>query len=188
MVGLFSCDKVRLMSEPKIPVEYAAFWKRAIAFFVDLAVVVTLYSLLIYILNHLLVLPVEYAPILERGLSLKMSPYVNEHFVEIVLLYSLSKLAVLFLYFTLLESSPLQATLGKLMLGIKVTDLLGKRISFARGTVRFFSKLLSGQLLLIGYLMAVFTEKKQALHDLLAGTLVVSTGSEFLSSSTRGVD
>ncbi|MGI8638732.1 MAG: RDD family protein [Pyrinomonadaceae bacterium] len=165
------------MDEQNSNFGFAAFWKRAVAFVVDLAVVVALYSLLISALNSLLALPVEYSPILERGLSLKMSPYVEEHFIEIALLYSFSKLAILFPYFTLLESSRWQATLGKLILGIKVTDLSGGRISFARATGRFFGKILSGQVLLIGYLMAAFTERKQALHDLLAGTLVVRNGS-----------
>ena len=58
-------------------------------------------------------------------------------------------------------------------LGLKVTDLQGKRISFARATGRHFAKLLSGMILLIGYIMAGLTERKQALHDMIAGTLVV---------------
>jgi uncharacterized RDD family membrane protein YckC len=103
-----------------------------------------------------------------------MSPYVEEHFIEIVLLYSFLKLTVLIPYFTLLESSRLQATFGKLLLGIRIVDLSGKRISLARGVGRFFAKALSGQVLLIGYFMAAFSEKKQTLHDLLAGTLVVT--------------
>ena len=165
------------MNEQVSSFKFAAFWKRAVALAVDAIIVVAIYSLLIYVVNNLLALPLEYSPFLERGLSLKMSPYVEEHFVEIVLLYSLTKLAVLFPYFTLLESSRLQATLGKLLFGIKVVGLSGKRISFARATGRFFAKILSGQVLLIGYLMAAFTERKQALHDLLAGTLVVTNES-----------
>jgi uncharacterized RDD family membrane protein YckC len=58
-------------------------------------------------------------------------------------------------------------------LGIRVTDLDGGRISFGRATGRYFGKILSGLILGIGFLMAAFTERKQALHDLLAGTLVV---------------
>ncbi len=77
------------------------------------------------------------------------------------------------LYFTLMESSARQATLGKMALGIVVTDDAGKRISFARANVRYWSKILSAMFLCIGYMMAGFTEKKQALHDLIASTLVV---------------
>lgn len=77
------------------------------------------------------------------------------------------------LYFALFESSSMQATLGKRVVGIYVTDLGGRRISFARATGRHFSKLISSATLLIGYVMAGFTEKKQALHDMIAGTLVL---------------
>ena len=78
------------------------------------------------------------------------------------------------LYYALQESSPAQATIGKRALGIKVVDLSGQRIGFGRASGRFFAKILSALVLLIGYIMAAFTEKKQALHDLLAGTLVVN--------------
>ncbi|HCG30515.1 MAG TPA: hypothetical protein DEU95_12525 [Chloroflexi bacterium] len=78
------------------------------------------------------------------------------------------------LYFALQESSERQATIGKRALGIIVTDLQGERVTFARATGRFFSKYLSGVIFSIGYIMAAFTSRKQALHDLLASTLVVN--------------
>jgi uncharacterized RDD family membrane protein YckC len=74
-----------------------------------------------------------------------------------------------------MESSSKQATLGKMALGLKVTDERGQRISFARATGRHFSKIISGMILLIGYIMAGFTARKQALHDVIAGTLVIRT-------------
>ena len=77
------------------------------------------------------------------------------------------------LYSALQESSEKQATVGKKMMGIRVTDLDGNRISFGRATGRHFAKIISACILLIGYIMAAFTEKKQALHDIMAGTLVV---------------
>jgi uncharacterized RDD family membrane protein YckC len=77
------------------------------------------------------------------------------------------------LYFSLFESSKLQGTLGKAALNIRVTDSEGKRISFGRATGRYFAKLLSGALFLIGYLIQPFTKRRQALHDLIAATLVV---------------
>ena len=80
----------------------------------------------------------------------------------------------MWLYNALMESSSKQATLGKIALGIVVVDLSGKRISFARATGRFFSKFLISSILMIGYILAAFTEKKQALHDIIAGTLVVN--------------
>jgi uncharacterized RDD family membrane protein YckC len=76
------------------------------------------------------------------------------------------------LYEAFMESSSYQATLGKMILGMKVTDLSGNRISFGRATGRHFAKWISGMILCIGYIMVGFTERKQGLHDLLAGTLV----------------
>jgi uncharacterized RDD family membrane protein YckC len=80
---------------------------------------------------------------------------------------------IAWLYFALQESSPKQATIGKQAMGISVSDLNGDRITFARATGRYFAKILSGIILLIGYIMAAFTEKRQALHDMIAGTVVV---------------
>jgi len=81
------------------------------------------------------------------------------------------------LYCALLESSPWQATLGKKALGIRVTDLSGNRISFGRASGRYFAKVLSGLICLVGLIMVAFTEKKQGLHDLVAGTLVLKGAS-----------
>ena len=77
------------------------------------------------------------------------------------------------LYFALMESSARQATLGKMALGIRVTDLDGNRIGFGKATGRYFAKILSALILFIGFLMVAFTQRKQGLHDILAGTLVV---------------
>jgi uncharacterized RDD family membrane protein YckC len=81
------------------------------------------------------------------------------------------------LYPALMHSSSLQATVGKLAFGIKVTDLQGQRISFGRAVGRYFAGWLSALILYIGYLMAGFTERRQALHDVMCGTLVVSKDS-----------
>lgn len=77
------------------------------------------------------------------------------------------------LYFALQESGQHQATIGKRALAIKVVTLAGKAPSFWRGTGRHFAKILSGLLLCIGYLMCIFTAKKQCLHDIMADCLVV---------------
>jgi uncharacterized RDD family membrane protein YckC len=83
-------------------------------------------------------------------------------------------LATVWLYFALLESGPVQATFGKRIMGLKVTDMAGERISFGRASGRFFGKLITGMIPFgIGYMMAGFTDRKQALHDLIAGTLVI---------------
>jgi uncharacterized RDD family membrane protein YckC len=78
------------------------------------------------------------------------------------------------LYKTLMESSSKQGTLGKMIMGIKVTDLNGERISFGRAVGRYLASIISTIILGIGLLMAGWTKKKQALHDIIAGTLVVN--------------
>lgn len=77
------------------------------------------------------------------------------------------------LYYAGLESSASQATLGKRLLGIKVVDMEGRRLSFGRALGRWFAAALSYITFYIGFLMAAFTERKQALHDFIASTQVV---------------
>ena len=84
-------------------------------------------------------------------------------------------LVVNWLYFALMESSASQATIGKTACGLRVTDESGRRISFGRATGRYFAKFISAILLLIGFMMVGWTQRKQGLHDLIAGTLVVRT-------------
>ncbi|MDR0291248.1 MAG: RDD family protein [Elusimicrobium sp.] len=82
--------------------------------------------------------------------------------------------AVWVLYFSLMESSPTQATLGKKLLGIKVTDAQGQRLTFVKALLRNLSKIISMFTLYIGFIMAAFTQKKQALHDIITDCLVVN--------------
>jgi uncharacterized RDD family membrane protein YckC len=72
-----------------------------------------------------------------------------------------------------MESSSNQATLGKMVVGLKVTNMEGEPISFMNATGRYFAKIISAIILMIGYIMAAFNPKKQALHDQLAKTLVL---------------
>lgn len=85
----------------------------------------------------------------------------------------LLQMVLWWLYKATMESSDMQATLGKKALGIKVTDMYGERISFARATGRFCGMLLSAVPLGAGLIMAGVTRKRQALHDMLASALVV---------------
>ncbi|MCF3111849.1 RDD family protein [Niabella sp. CC-SYL272] len=82
-------------------------------------------------------------------------------------------LVIQWLYFALMESSAKQATLGKMALGLKVTGMNGQRISFLNATGRYFGKIISAIIVFIGFLMVLWDDKKQALHDKMAGTLVV---------------
>ena len=97
--------------------------------------------------------------------------------VLLVLLFGVCATAVYmaatWLYVALMESSRFQGTLGKLAVGIKVTDREGNPISFGRATGRHFGKLVTALGAFSGYIMVAFTEKKQALHDIMAGCLVV---------------
>lgn len=83
-------------------------------------------------------------------------------------------IAISWLYHAFMESSARQATLGKMAMGIVVTDLHGQQVSFGRASGRFFGMYLSAFLLLIGFIMVAFTKRKQGLHDILAGCLVVN--------------
>jgi uncharacterized RDD family membrane protein YckC len=91
----------------------------------------------------------------------------------VVLYLSIISLIVPWFYYSGLESSKWQATVGKRVLNMKVTDLEGHRISFARATGRYFAKIISSLIFLIGYFMIGWTRRKQGLHDKLADTLVV---------------
>ena len=88
-------------------------------------------------------------------------------------LVDLANLIVGLVYFIGFESSKYQATPGKMALGLIVADSDGRRISPARAAGRYFAKILSALILLIGFIMVAFTERKQGLHDILAGTVVV---------------
>ncbi len=91
---------------------------------------------------------------------------------SVILFFVILGMGVKWLYFTLLESSPKQATLGKMSVGIVVTDANGQRISWQRANRRYWSKTISGGILLLGFVLAGLTPKKRALHDMIAGTLV----------------
>ncbi|MBN9091102.1 MAG: RDD family protein [Reyranella sp.] len=88
--------------------------------------------------------------------------------------FALASVLVGWLYFGLLESSDYGATLGKWILGLRVVDDQGGRISFLRASGRFFAKFISALILTIGFIMVALTDRKRALHDILAGTLVVT--------------
>ena len=138
---------------------YAGFWIRVLAYLID--------SLL---------LAIVFCP-LGFGLGLLgVAGEIDENspaWMGINLLLNVVSLLVGWLYFALTESSSWQATVGKRLLKLKVTDMHGQQISFGKATGRYFGQILSGMICGIGYIMVAFTEKKQGLHDMLAGTLVV---------------
>lgn len=135
---------------------YAGFWKRFGAAFIDGLIVGTPF-MIIALVNFFN--PMHLPAMLTGLLGLLMFPV---------------RIVIPWLYYAWFESSGSQATPGKMLLGIKVTNLDGERISFMNATGRYFGKILSSVTLLIGYIMAAFTERKQALHDIIASTLVVN--------------
>ena len=138
--------------------QYAGFWRRFAAYLIDSMVIAFALTNFASLLSRQLVVSITNAQTLNTYLAIAIS---------------VMSLLLTWAYYSGMESSPLQATIGKLVVGIYVTDLQGQRISFGRATGRFFGKIISGAILLIGYLMAGFTEKKQALHDMMARCLVL---------------
>jgi uncharacterized RDD family membrane protein YckC len=148
-------------------VQYAGFWLRFVAFLID--------AIVLWFVGLFITLPFMASMgigALMRGRP-PLTPGDLGPFFASVWRMILIRFAVNWLYFALLESSSWQATLGKKALGLEVTDLEGRRISFGKASGRFFGKIISALILWIGFIMAGFTEKKQALHDILAGCLVI---------------
>jgi uncharacterized RDD family membrane protein YckC len=126
---------------------YAGFWRRFAAYAIDYVIVM--------IGSAVLGAAATFAGLTSDGAQL-----------------SLLALASYFLYCTLLESSAWQATVGKRALGLRVMSRHGERLGFARAAARFVAKLLSVLTLCLGFVFIAVTRRRQALHDLIAGTLV----------------
>ena len=127
---------------------YAGFWIRFAAYFID-AVIITLVT---YALSF----------VIFQDYSI-FTPHLPSQLMSVVLGVA---------YFCGMESSSRQATLGKMGVGIKVGNSRGEQISFANAMGRYFAKILSALILCIGFMMAGWDSKKQALHDKLANTYV----------------
>jgi len=146
---------------PVVGVGYGGFWIRVIAVLIDAIVVRVVVAPVGMIFGGLGLAGGMMTGLPHHGLAL-----FGGGVTFILLLFGS------WLYEAFMESSSYQATLGKMIFGMKVTDLNGSRISFERATGRHFAKWLSAMVLGVGYIMVAFTERKQGLHDLLAGTLV----------------
>ena len=136
---------------------YAGFWRRAIALFID---------------GLVLMVPVL---VLSGLLGVGVAAAGNGGGAEglLVAVFYLAHFAIRGAYFATMHSSGWQATLGKRAVGIKVTDDGGNRLTFAHALGRWFASALSFLTVYIGFLMAAFTDRKRALHDMVAGTQVV---------------
>lgn len=155
-------------------VEYGGFWLRFLAFLIDGAVI------------GLGVFVVAIPLIFLTGLGTYLSQIHPDEevgdagfmlIIGVIFLFATVSLAVTWLYHAWMESSEWQATLGKKALGLVVTDMEGRRVSFGRATGRHFGKIVTNMIpAFIGYIMAGFTERKQALHDMIAGCLILRRG------------
>jgi len=151
---------------------YGGFWLRFIAYILD--------TIIIGMVEWLLILPILAVLGMHMALADNLEHLDKADPAMIVVaalsagsgLY-LSALLVTWLYFSLFQSGPRQATPGKMIFGLVVIDSNGARLSFARASLRYFSKFLSSAVLMIGYIIAGFNPKKQALHDMIANTFVV---------------
>jgi uncharacterized RDD family membrane protein YckC len=161
--------------EPPSHLVYAGFWPRVAAHILD---------------NLIVSIPFAFvwvgfvAAVVGLGVFTQLahpqSPGPNAPTVAfvgtLVMLYFsliLGRFIAVWLYHAFLESGPHQSTWGKRVLGLKVTGVTGQRISFGHASGRYFSTLVTNMTMGIGYVMVAFTDRKQALHDMIAGTLVV---------------
>ncbi len=149
---------------------YAGFWFRAAAYLLDTAT-------LAFVLGATVLGPILRNNHVGPSFQDAWKFYSGEspQATALLLLVQLAS----WLYFATFESSPWQATPGKRVLGLRVTNLEGKRLSFIRASGRYFGKIISSLIFGIGFVMAGFTEKKQALHDMFAGCLVLRDPSKF---------
>jgi uncharacterized RDD family membrane protein YckC len=136
--------------------EYGGFWARFVALVLDNAIV--------FIIMLAMLLP----------LGMVVATIGMESLTDVVAWLVVT--FVPFLYWPVLESSRWQATFGKRIMGLEVTDLDGNRLGFLRALLRSLAKIISSIPFGIGFLIAAFTARKQALHDIIVKTLVVRTG------------
>ena len=149
--------------------EYAGFGRRLLAFCLDS--LVTAFGA--FLVSLVLALVLALGAAFGEGAAGAAGPPDSEPSEAIGAFVLLAAVALAWLHEALLVSGSRQATLGKMAVGIVVTDLRGRRISFLRATGRWCGKCVSGLVLAIGYLVQPFTERRQALHDIMAGCLVL---------------
>ncbi len=142
-------------------VEYAGFWRRFVAFIIDFIVLKATASILTLVTKGTFFYTPSFMPGVPDFGAIMLDPT------------NILSIIIVWLYYTLLESSNKQATLGKMALGLVVTDMEGKRISLLRATGRHFGKIVSFMTMMVGFILAGITPRKQALHDIIAGCLVM---------------
>jgi uncharacterized RDD family membrane protein YckC len=140
---------------------FAGFWLRAVAYLIDTILISLVFGLVASFYPSTFIKFPD-APVTSLTSLPQLTPIA----------FAITITATWF-YYTMFEASTWQATPGKRVLRLYVADLNGQRVTFARAAARNFTKMISSLTFLVGYLVAGFTEKKQALHDILAGCLVL---------------
>jgi uncharacterized RDD family membrane protein YckC len=149
-----------------LDVQLAGFWRRVMAFLVDGLVLIPItFGAVIYSLMFVAMMAGFAGTTGGRLQTMESEVFQN--------ILGFCAMVFWWLYFAMLETSKTQGTLGKMLIGIRVTDLQGNTISFGRASGRFFAKFLSAAIIYIGFLMAGWTSRKQALHDMVSGCLVL---------------
>ena len=163
--------------------QYGGFWRRAIAAFVDAFVIgfIALPFFLVAFAGMIFYIISAGGGVWTASTTIGTNEVIAGFVINLVILL------VYIGYFAGMESSLRQATYGKMMFGVKVVDEDGFRISFWHAVGRYFAKYLSIFTLFIGFLMAAFTKKKQALHDMVAKTLVIKEGGYSLWPAIKAV-
>ena len=156
---------------PILPSPYAGFWLRVVAHLID----DLLLGIGIGILVLIGVTMVGIDSIRSMAEGMKGEDFqMPAPIISAIFFVTLASIVLVWIYNASMESSIHQGTLGKMALGLIVTDSQGRPIGFGHATGRYFAKIITGLIPLgIGYAMAGFTEKKQALHDMIAGCLVL---------------
>lgn len=154
---------------------FGGFWRRLVAHFIDWVVLFLIGFLGFFLLGFILGVLGEQETINSFNRIFSDDPEVlDENYEAINLIVDFCFVLITWVYYASLTSSSWQATLGKKVLGLKVVDENGDRISFGRATGRYFAKIPSALILYIGFLMVAWTKRKRGLHDMIAGTLVVT--------------
>lgn len=153
---------------------YAGFWLRFVAYLLDYIV--------IYIIQAFVFIPIlgVLGMSMAASAGFDFSSFNDEDMIgwiiamiSAIIIGAIIAFIIQVLYFSIMESSKYQATFGKMALGLIVTDTDGKRLDLGKSLLRNLGKIVSAFIMMIGYIMAGFTDKKQALHDMIAGALVV---------------
>lgn len=151
-------------------VKYGGFWVRFIAFLIDALVLKVILGIIAFVFfGGEIAQDVAYY----TANGFRPDHMQIQQMITLGMPLGLITIAIWWLYYTLMESSKWQATLGKLVFDLKVVDYEGRRISWGRANARYWSKILSTMILYIGFFMIGWTKRKQGLHDKIAETLVV---------------